>query len=146
MQRILTNINSESFFRLEEETKNRNLQDLYFLNLSKFQTTETIRGNITFNQDFYLMKRNRDLSFRIRYRYRDDLLNQFLEEDENEDRLNIEKGLRADYRLFQKIRLQTEFRDRLTSRNNKADKSRNRDIVSFIFNQNNLTLMLAYSV
>ena len=136
MQNILTNINSESFFRLEEETKNRNLQGLYFLNLSKFQTSETIRGNITFNQDFYLMKRNRNLSFRIRYRYRDDLLNQFLKENENEDRLNIEKGFRADYRLFQKIRLQTEFRDRLTFRNNKADKSRNRDIVSLIFNQN----------
>jgi hypothetical protein len=82
------------------------------------------------------MKRNRDLSFRLRYRYRDDLLNQFLEENENEDRLNIEKGIRATYRLFQKVRLQTEFRDRLTFRNNQAEKSRNRDISSLIFNQN----------
>ena len=135
-QKILVNINSESYFRVDEETKNRNLQDLYFLNLSKFQTAETIRGNITFNQDLYLMKRNRDLSFRLRYRYRDDLLNQFLEENENEDRLKIEKGIRANYRLFQKVRLQTEFRDRLTFRNNQAEKSRNRDISSLIFNQN----------
>ncbi len=82
------------------------------------------------------MKRNRDLSFRLRYRYRDDLLNQFLDENENEDRLNVEKGIRATYRLFQKIRLQTEFRDQLTFRNNAAETSKNRDIQSRIINQN----------
>jgi hypothetical protein len=136
MQNILSNLNSESFFRLEEETKNRNLKDLYFLNLSKFQTEQTIRGNITYNQDLYLMKRNRDLSFRLRYRYRDDLLNQFLEANENEDRLSIEKGVRANYRLWQKFRLQTEVRDRLTFRNNQSDITRNRDISAQIFNQN----------
>ncbi len=48
LQTILTNIYSETFFRVDEETKNKNLADLYFLNLSKFQTGETVRGSLSF--------------------------------------------------------------------------------------------------
>jgi len=135
-QKLLTNLNSESFVRVGEKTKNKNLNDLYFLNLSKFRNEETISGNLTFTQDLYLMKRNRDLSFRLRYNYREFLFNQFLDENENEERLNVEKGIRATYRLFQKIRAQTEFRNLITFRYNQSESSRNRDINSLIFNQN----------
>ncbi len=135
-EKILSQIVSESFFRIEEETKNKNLGDLYFLDLSKFQTAETIQGNFTFNQDLYIMKRNRALSFRLRYRYRDDLINQFLDAGDNEDRLNIEQGIRADYAIVQSLRAQSEIRTRKVYRNSSAAGARNRDIHSLLLNQN----------
>jgi len=135
-EKILSQLVSESFFRIEEETRNRNLADLYFLNFSRFQTAETIQGNMTFNQDLYIMKRNRELSFRLRYRYRDYLLNQFLDAGDNEDGLTTEQGVRAEYGIVSGLRAQTEFRARKTFRHSNASPSRNRDITSSLLNQN----------
>ncbi len=135
-EKVLSQLVSESFFRVEEETKNKNLGDLYFLDLSKFQSAETIQGNMTFNQDLYIMKRRRDLSFRLRYRYRDYLLNQFLDAGDNEDGFTTEQGARADYSIVSGLRAQTEFRSKKTFRHSNATPSRNRDIQSSLLNQN----------
>jgi hypothetical protein len=135
-EKLLSQLVSESFFRIEEESKNRNLSDLYFLDLSKIQTAETIQGNLTFNQDLYVMKRNRDLSFRMRYRYRSDLTNLFLDAGDNENRLNTEKGIRADYAIVQSLRAQTEFSLNTVYRHTDAGQSRNRDIYSTVLDQN----------
>lgn len=136
LQKVLADLSSDSYFRVEEESKDENLDNLYFLKLSTFQGPNTVRGSLIFNQDLFYMRRNRNLSFRFRYRYRDDLFNQFLDPDDNEDRLSIEKSLWANYRIIEKLKAQSEFKNVTTFRENKANTSRDRDITSLIFNQN----------
>jgi hypothetical protein len=117
-------------------SKEKDLTNLYLLRPSTFQNENTLKGSIILNEDLFIAKRNRNLSFRLRYRYRDDLFNQFLDARENEDRLNIERGLRASYRIIQKVKGQTEFRNKNIFRYTQADASRNRDINSLLLNQN----------
>jgi len=136
LQKVLSALNSESFFRVEEETKEKNIQQIYLLNLSKFQGDSTLQGSKVFNEDLYIMRRNRDISFRLRYRYRDSKSNQYLDENENEDRLTIERGVRASYKVINNVKAQTEFRQQFTYRNSQANSSRNRDINSNILDQN----------
>jgi hypothetical protein len=135
-EKIVSQLSSDSYLRVEEDSKDENLSNLYFLKFSTFQGSKTLRGNIVFNQDLYFMRRNRDHSFRFRYRYRDDLFNQFLESDDNENRLSIERGLWANYRIIETIKSQTEIRNILTFRENPSNTSRNRDITSIIIDQN----------
>lgn len=133
--KIISQFSSDSYFRVEEQSKDENLSNLYFLRLSTFQGPNTVKGSIIFNQDLHFMRRSRDHSFRFRYRYRDDLFNQFLDPNDNENRLSIEKGLWANYRIFLTLKAQTEVKNVLTFRENKANTSRNRDIKSLIFFQ-----------
>ncbi len=133
--KILSNVSGESYFRVEEETRESDLTSIYTLNLSDFQGDQTIRGSIIYNQDLYLMRRNRDLSFRLRYRYRDDRSNQYLDPGENEDQLLIERGIRADWRIISDLKSQTEFSQKLTTRESRSNTFRNRDIFGWYVNQ-----------
>lgn len=135
-QKFLTSLSSDSYIRLQEETKESNVNQIYLLNVNKFQGDSTLRGSIIFNEDLYILKRNRDISFRLRFKYRDDKSNQFLDANENEDRLTIERGLRASYKIINSIKAQSELRQKFTTRNSKQNSSRNRDINSFLINQN----------
>jgi hypothetical protein len=135
-QQIATLLTSESYLRIEEQSKQKNINDLLFLNISTFQGAQTIRGLILFSEDLYIMRQSRKLSFRLRYQYRDDQLNQFLNPGENEDRLGIERGLRANYQLHRTLKVQSEIHANTFYRNNKSDLARNRDITSWIINQN----------
>ena len=134
--KFLAQLSSDSYFRIEEESKDEILSNLYFLKFSTFQGPNTLKGSIVYNQDLWFMRRNRDHSFRFRYRYRDDLFNQFLDENDNENRLRIERSVWANYRIIEKLKAQTSLRNILTFRNNRENKARNRDINSVIFNQN----------
>ncbi|MFC2088766.1 hypothetical protein ACFLSX_04115 [Calditrichota bacterium] len=136
VQKLLTVLNSESYFRVEEESKEKDVSQIYFLNLSKFQGDQTLHGSMVFNEDLHILRRNRDISFRLRYRYRDDKFNQFLDPNENEDRLNIEQGIRASYKIVNKLKAQTELQQKFITRNSEANSSRNRDIKSLIIDQN----------
>lgn len=136
IQKLLTALNSESYFRVEEETKEENVSQIYFLNLGKFQGNQTLRGSMIYNQDLHILRRNRDISFRLRYRYRDDKFNQYLDANENEDRLTIEQGIRAAYKIISKLKAQTEIQKKFITRNSEANSTRNRDINSTIINQN----------
>ncbi|MBN2708714.1 MAG: hypothetical protein JXR46_06680 [Calditrichaceae bacterium] len=130
-QKLLTFLSSETFFRVEEETKERNLWAVYLMNLSKFQGDSTLRGNLQLNQDLYIMRRNRDLSFRLRYRLNTSRNNQYLDANDNEDRRTDEFGIRADWKLISEIRCQTEARRKDTFRENPSENSRNRNIVGW---------------
>jgi hypothetical protein len=134
-QKILTALSSESYVRLQEETKEANVSQIYLLNLSKFQKDSTLRGSIVFNEDLYVLKRNRGFSFRLRYKYRDDKSNQYLDPNENEDRQTIERGIRASYKVFSSLKAQSELRQKFTVRKSQQNNSRNRNINSFLVNQ-----------
>ena len=132
---LLTQISSESYFRVEEETQESDVASIYLLNLSKFQQDQTIRGNISFNQDLYLLRNNRDLSFRYRYRYSKARFNQYLEASENEDRHSIEHGLQTEWKISNKVKSQTELRTKIFTKISNAIPLKNRDITGYYFDQ-----------
>jgi hypothetical protein len=136
IQLFLRNTSSETYFRINEETKEKKLANIYLLNISKFQGDSTMMGSIIVNEDLYFLRQSNKISFRLRYRYRDDKFNQYLDAYDNEDKLSIERGVRTDYTLHKKIKAQSEARQRFIVRKNKADTYRNRDITSYIINQN----------
>jgi hypothetical protein len=133
---LLANVSSETYFRVEEESKDPTLSNIYMMNLGTFQQQYTVKGSIILNQDVNLFKRDRDFSIRMRYRYRDDRFNQYLDANENEDRLTLERGIQFTYSPMKLVRAQTELRQKFTLRDSKANRSRNRDIHSTILNQN----------
>jgi len=124
----LNPFSGETYLRLDEETGEKNLASVYLLKLNKFQGNQTIRGSIVYNQDLYINRQNRVLSWRLRYRYRDDLFNQYLDAGENEDRLNIERSIQADWRITGEIQTQNEISNKNLLRSNDAATSRNRNI------------------
>ncbi len=135
-QQLLNILSSESYLRIEEQSKQKDINDLLFLNVSTFQGAQTIKGLILFSEDLYIMRQSRKLSLRLRYQYREDQFNQYLNPGENEGRLGIERGVRANYQLHRTLKAQSEVRYNTLYRNNKSDLSRNRDITSWVLNQN----------
>jgi hypothetical protein len=133
---LLAQFSGDSYFRIEEESKDEDLTNLYLINYSTFQGQSTLKGSIVYDQDLWFMRQNQNHSFRFRYRYRDDLFNQFLDNKDNENRLGIERSIWANYRIIEKLKAQTSLRNVHTFRNNRANEARNRDINSVIFNQN----------
>ncbi len=133
---ILNKISSETYFRVEEETKTKDLLPVYFLDLSQFQGNNTVRGSTQLNQDFHIMRRNRRLSFRLRYRYRSSASSQFLASGDNEERKSREGGLRASWRLNSQLKGQTEIRNRTILRFSAANPIRSRDILGWYLQQN----------
>ena len=134
--KLLSQLSSDSYFRIEEESKDPQLSNLYFLNYSTFQGAHTLKGSMVYNQDLWILRRDQNHSFRFRYRYRNDLFNQFLDQNDNENRLSIERSLWANYRIIEKLKAQTTVSSILTFRKNKANEVRNRDIHSVILDQN----------
>lgn len=132
---LFSKISGESYFRVEEETKEPDVRSIYLLNLNKFQGKYTIRGIIQFDQNFYIMRHNRHLSFRLRYRYRDSRFNQYLDPEENEDRQVSESGIRMDWRVVKNVRSQSEVRYKTNIRNSEANTLRNRDISGIYYDQ-----------
>ncbi|MEJ2543696.1 MAG: hypothetical protein P8Y99_06480 [Calditrichaceae bacterium] len=135
MKNLISKISSESYFRVEEETQESDIRSIYLLNLSKFQKEQTIRGNMTFDQNLYLLRNNRNLTFRYRFRYLKARFNQYLEASENEDRYSLEHGLRTDWRIFNNLKSQSEIRAKSYSKLNNASPIKNRDITGYYYDQ-----------
>ncbi len=129
-------VSSETYFRVEEETKDPDIWSVYLLDLSHFQSDYTVRGVTQLNQDWFIMRRNRALSFRLRYRFRKNRSNQFVSSGENEDGRSEESGLRANWRVSGKLKAQTEFRLKTILRQSAANPLRNRDIAGWYADQN----------
>jgi len=134
--KLIAQFSGDSYFRIEEESKDEDLSNLYLINYSSFQGPSTLKGGIVYNQDLWFMRQNRNHSFRFRYRYRDDLFNQFLDENDNENRLSVERSIWANYIVIEKLKAQSSLRNVHTFRSNRANEARNRDINSVIYNQN----------
>jgi hypothetical protein len=127
----LKHIGTETHLHIEEETKEDDIRSVYLLNVSKFQGRKTLRGVIRLKEDLYIAKRNRALSFRVRYRYQRSLLNQYLDAIDNQTAKTKEIGLQIRWRPALSWRSETELKWKNHFRENKASISRNRDIVGY---------------
>ncbi len=107
MGKVLSSLSSETSFRVEEKSKEKDLEKIYLMNFENFlNDSTTIHGFNVFQNDFYIFKGRRDLSLRFRYLQRNSL-NQF--------NSGIEKGYyrrrsaRVDFKLVKEINVRSEF-------------------------------------
>ncbi|NOX36991.1 MAG: hypothetical protein GXO78_05585 [Calditrichaeota bacterium] len=128
---LLQQISTRTYVRIEEQSRNPNIWDIYLLNLKKFYTPETtLRGSYVINQDIFLFERNPNWGIQLRSRYRDQLFNQFLDRQNNESRIVWDRIFQVRRRLFQrKINLITTYQNSLNRRKVSALPTRDRDVL-----------------
>ena len=131
MKKILDNISSLTYFKIEEESREKNVWQLYFLNLEKFHNVNsTLRGTYIINQDLYLFERNPDWGLQFRSRYRDNLTNQFLDAVNNESRIIWDRSAQVRKQLFgRKLNMTLEYKNGLNKRRVSSLSTRNQNIL-----------------
>ncbi|KAA3610988.1 MAG: hypothetical protein DWQ05_21090 [Calditrichaeota bacterium] len=95
-QKIMSNIATETFLRVEEKTQESEVRDIFLLNLNRFQNPAvTLFGNMSIRQDISIFEKRRDLSLRYRLLSGKSINNQYLDDEQkrrhirHEWRLNL---------------------------------------------------------
>lgn len=105
--KILTPISSETFWRIQENSRQTDYAKVYLLNLSTFQNENTtIQGSNYIQQDLFLFENSQELSFRFRFTQRK-ALNEF--SNGYERYYNREKSIRIKFKMVQEISNQTDI-------------------------------------
>ncbi len=105
--KILNPFSTETFWRIEENTREENYRKIYFLNFAAFQNEEkTIRGSNYIQQDVFIFENDPELNFRFRYAQRQGM-NQF--SGGVERAYNRERSLRIRFRLIKELSNQTDL-------------------------------------
>jgi len=119
---IMKPISMETYWRVEENSKEADTKKIYLLNFSHFlNDSTTISGSNLFQQDLYLFKNQNDLSFRFRFIQRRNL-NQYA--GGTERGYYKERGLRIRFQMVEEISNQTEYKNIID--NNDAPGTSNR--------------------
>ncbi|MBN1638809.1 MAG: hypothetical protein JW866_07570 [Ignavibacteriales bacterium] len=106
---ILRALSTETFIRVEENSRDENLSNIYLLKFSHFmQKGTTIRGSNFFQQDLFIFKNSNDLSFRFRYTQRKSL-SEYSSGIENS--FFRERSVKIKFRLVKEINNQTDFKN-----------------------------------
>ena len=117
---LIKPIFTETFWRVEENSRLEDTKQIYLLNFSKFlNDSTTVRGSNLFQQDVYLFRNSSELSFRFRFTQRRNL-NQF--SGGTERGFFNEQALRINFKMVEEINNQTEI---ITQNDNVASKARN---------------------
>ncbi|MFZ2324714.1 MAG: hypothetical protein WAV89_13580 [Ignavibacteriaceae bacterium] len=105
--KILTPFSSETYWRIEENSKETDYAKIYLLNFSSFQNENTtISGTNYIQQDFFIFENQQDLSFRIRFTQKKSL-NEYSSGFERN--YNRERSLRIKFKMVQEISIQTDI-------------------------------------
>lgn len=124
-----------SYLKVEEQSREDNILDIYLLNLDKFHNaTSSLRGVYIINQDIYYNERNPSWGLLFRSRYRDNLTNQFLDAVNNETRISWERLLEM-RRLFfrRKLNITGQIQHSFNKRWVTSSPSRNLNILSQVY-------------
>lgn len=129
-------VSAETSFRIDEQNKDTNTSNIYFLKLNNFLNEKnTIRGMQNILQDINIMQNNNELSFRLRFNQRK-TLNQFA--TGNEKGFYKEKSFRIRFRMIEEISNQTDFINMIDNFLSPAITNRSRQI-------NNNTIVSEFS-
>lgn len=105
---ILNPISTETFWRIEENSKEKDTKKIYLLNFDSFlNDSTTIRGSNLLQQDIYIFKNRNEFSLRFRFTERKNL-NQFA--GGTESGYFKEQGIRVRFQLADEISNQTEVK------------------------------------
>lgn len=125
---ILSNISSETLWRVEENSTLTEYAKIYLLDFSVFQNpATTLRGSNFFQQDIFIFESNPDLSFRLRFNQRRSL-NQY--SGGTESGYSKEIGGQIIFRLIREISNQTEINTQTENLSSNYAASRNRLIAT----------------
>lgn len=134
---LVSPISTESFWRIEENSKETNYSKIYLLNFNNFlNPATTIRGSNYFQQDLFLFENDQDLSFRFRYAQRNSM-NEFF--DGFESGYNRERSLRIKFKLVKEISNQTDIVNQIDNVSAPQNSNRKRQISG-----NNITSDFSY--
>jgi len=135
--KIVSPISSETFWRVEENSRDSNYANVYLLQLSTFQNENTtIRGSNYIQQDFFLFENDQDLSFRFRFTQRN-ALSQF--SSGYERYYNRERSLRIKFKMVKEISNQTDIVNQIDNVSAPENSNRIREI-----NSNNIISEFSY--
>ncbi len=121
-----------SYIKIEEQSRNANIRDIYLLRLDKFHNFETsLRSVYILNHDVHFNERNPDWGILLRSRYRDVIANQFLQADNNESRIVWERTVEARRRMLgRRLNVTLQYAHGFNKRWVAAVPSRNLNILS----------------
>lgn len=129
---VINNFSSESYFKIDEKSKDPETNNIYYLHLSKFlNDSNTIAGNQFFQQDFNFFENNFDYSLRLRF-IQQKGYSQY--SSGNERLLNIQRALRLKLALTKDMVTQLEYVNKTDRNIAPAASVRNRNINSDNFN------------
>ena len=135
--KIVSPISSETYWRIEENSRETAYGNIYFLKLSTFQNENTtIRGSNYIQQDFFLFENDQELSFRFRFTQRT-ALNQF--NSGFERYYNRERSLRIKFKMVKEISNQTDLVNQIDNVSAPINSNRIRQI-----NSNNVISEFSY--
>lgn len=132
---FLQRISTFTYIKIEEQSREPNIWDIYLLRLSKFHRPgSSVRGAFTINQDIDFNERNPDWGVLLRSRYQDVLSNQFLDPSNNESRITWERSVQVRKLLMRrKLNVTGEYRNSFNKRWVTSFRSRNLNILSQSF-------------
>lgn len=137
ISKIFKPVSSETSVRIEENSKTTSIKDIYLLNLSKFlNDSTTISGTNSFQQDLFLFKNEKDISFRFRFSEKRTL---------SQYSAGIEKGfanersIRIRFQMVEEISNQTDYSIQNDNYYSASASSRIREI-----NKNELSADFSY--
>ncbi len=135
--KILSPFSSETFWRIEENSRETDYAKVYLLNISSFQNkSTTIHGTNYIQQDIIIFENQQELSFRLRFSQ-----NKALSEYSNgyERNYNRERSLRIKFKMVQEISNQTDIVNQIDNASAPLNSNRTRQI-----NSNTLTSDFSY--
>lgn len=105
--KAISAISSETFWRIEENSRETNYANIYLLKLSTFlNQSNTIRGSNFFQQDIFLFENDQELSLRLRYSQRNGLVEY---SNGYESSYNRERSLRIKFKMIKELSNQTDL-------------------------------------
>lgn len=135
--KIVSPVSSETYWRIEENSRETNYGNIYLLKLSTFQNENTtIRGSNYIQQDIFLFENDQELSFRFRFTQRK-ALNEF--SSGYERYYNRERSLRIKFKMVKEISNQTDLVNQMDNVSAPVNSNRIRQI-----NSNNVISEFSY--
>ncbi len=126
--KLISPIFTETFWRVEENSRITDTKQIYLLNFSKFlNDSTTVRGSNLFQQDIYLFRNSSELSFRFRYTQRRNL-NQY--SGGTERGYFGERSVRINFKMVEEINNQTEIISQVDNVATKTQSNRARSVSS----------------
>lgn len=125
---LVNNLSLESYYRIDEKSKNPNTDDLYFLHTSTFlNDSNTIAGTQLFQQDINFFEFNPEYSLKLRY-IQQKGFTQFT--SGNERLLNIQRSVKLKVGLTKDVTTNVEYLNKTDRNIAPVSSVRNRNIIS----------------
>jgi hypothetical protein len=135
--KFVRSISTETFWRIEENSKEKDTKQIYLMNLSRFlNDSTTIRGSQLFQHDINFFQNSSEFSVRFRFTQRKSLNQYSAGIDKG---FFKERGIRIRFKLIPEITNQTEFTNQIDNLISPPSSNRARTVT-----KNDLTTDFSY--